>query len=84
MDLKRVEYFVCVAKLGSFSKAAQMLKLTQPAISRRLSLLEEEVGAPLFERTSTGVVLTEVGEAAASFGCSDTHAVVSDRRRQLT
>ena len=68
VDLKRVEYFVCVAKLGSFSKAAQMLKLTQPAISRHIQALEQELRVRLLYRTTRGVVPTEAGAVLLSQG----------------
>lgn len=68
MDLKRVEYFVCVAKLGSFSKAAQMLKLTQPAISRHIQALEQELRVRLLYRTTRGVMPTEAGEILLTQG----------------
>lgn len=53
--------FDSVARLGSFSLAAEELSLTQGAISRQVSGLEEQLGVPLFERTSRGVVLTPPG-----------------------
>jgi DNA-binding transcriptional LysR family regulator len=53
--------FDSVARLASFSAAAEELSLTQGAISRQVSGLEEQLGMPLFERTSRGVVLTETG-----------------------
>lgn len=61
MDLKRVEYFVCVARLRSFSKAAQVLEITQPALSRHIQALERDLGARLLFRTTRGVVPTEAG-----------------------
>lgn len=53
--------FDSVARLGSFSAAADELSLTQGAISRQVSGLEEQLGIPLFDRTSRGVLLTAVG-----------------------
>lgn len=53
--------FDSVARLGSFSLAAEELSLTQGAISRQVSGLEEQLGAVLFDRTSRGVVLTSTG-----------------------
>ncbi|MBA1345391.1 MULTISPECIES: LysR family transcriptional regulator [Rhizobium] len=53
--------FDSVARLGSFSAAAEELSLTQGAISRQVSGLEEQLGILLFDRTSRGVNLTEVG-----------------------
>ncbi|MCD2514057.1 LysR family transcriptional regulator [Comamonas endophytica] len=63
MDLTRLTYFVAVAEAGSFSRAAAALHLSQPALSRQVLLLEEELGQRLLERTGRGVVLTESGRA---------------------
>ncbi|SES40788.1 LysR family transcriptional regulator [Rhizobium sp. NFR03] len=62
--------FDAVAKLGSFSAAAQGLNLTQGAVSRQVALLEGQLGVRLFERTNKGVVLTAKGEHYAA-GVSD-------------
>jgi len=48
---------------GGFTRASAILHLSQPAISRRIHLLEHELGAPLFERLQAGAVLTDAGEA---------------------
>lgn len=53
--------FDSVARLGSFSAAAEELSLTQGAISRQIQALEQQLGILLFERTSRGVALTEAG-----------------------
>lgn len=57
--------FESVARLGSFSSAADELSLTQGAISRQISGLEDQLGILLFERSSRGVALTEAGRAYA-------------------
>lgn len=62
MNLQNLEAFVHVAWFGSFSKAAEMLYLTQPSISSRIQSLEKEIGSPLFERLGRHVVLTELGK----------------------
>ena len=54
-------YFIAVANCRSFTKAAEAMFVTQPTISKRISLLEEELGFPLFSRTSKKVELTEKG-----------------------
>jgi DNA-binding transcriptional LysR family regulator len=61
MELDHVEAFIAIARKGGFTRAAAALHLSQPAISRRVRLLEHELGAPLFERIRSGVVLTEAG-----------------------
>ncbi len=63
MEIDHVEAFVAIVRRGGFSRAAATLHLSQPAISRRVHLLEHELGAPVFERMPTGVVLTEAGRA---------------------
>src|SRR5258708_36815354 len=61
MDLDEIRTFVAIARVRSFSHAAGSLRRSQPAISRRIELLEQELGAPLFERLRTGAVLTDAG-----------------------
>lgn len=61
MDAEALATFLAVHRQQSFSKAAEVLHRTQPAISRRISLLKEELGAPLFERTTSGIVLSQTG-----------------------
>ncbi|WP_206956887.1 LysR family transcriptional regulator [Trinickia acidisoli] len=62
MNLKFLETFIWVAKLRSFSLAAQKLHSTQAAISSRISVLEDELGEKLFTREPKGVTLTRAGE----------------------
>jgi DNA-binding transcriptional LysR family regulator len=62
MELDQLEAFVAIVRSGGFSRASEALRLSQPAISRRLGLLERELGAPLFERLPRGVVLTDAGQ----------------------
>jgi len=61
MNLKQLEYFVQVAELGSFSKAAVVLDIAQPALSRQVRALETELREQLFVRNGRGVALTEPG-----------------------
>jgi len=63
VELDHVEAFVAIVRRGGFTRAAAALHLSQPAISRRVHLLEHELGAPLFERVRSGVVLTDAGHA---------------------
>jgi DNA-binding transcriptional LysR family regulator len=57
-----VRLFLCLAETRSMSRAAAVLQLGQPTISRRLAALEAELGYPLFTRTASGVSLTAAGE----------------------
>lgn len=57
--------FQTVARCGSFTRAAQLLSLTQSGVSRQIAQLESYVGAALFERQAAGVVLTKIGEEYA-------------------
>ncbi|MBX3430926.1 MAG: LysR family transcriptional regulator [Hyphomonadaceae bacterium] len=61
MDRYLLRYFLAVAELGSFSKAAQRVSVTQPTLSVGIAKLEDEVGARLFERTTRRVSLTPAG-----------------------
>jgi len=62
LDWDRVRIFHVVAEAGSFTRAADKLGLSQSAISRQISALEEDLGAPLFHRHARGLVLTEQGD----------------------
>ncbi|QFU76200.1 LysR family transcriptional regulator [Halioglobus maricola] len=63
MDNQNLRAFLLVAETGSFSGAAAKLHLTQPAVSKRVALLEDELDAALFDRIGRNVTLTEAGEA---------------------
>lgn len=63
MDINALQAFLAVAETASFSLAAERLFLTQPAISKRISALEESLGAKLFDRIGRQVTLTEAGRA---------------------
>ncbi len=62
MDLKQLEYFVQVAELGGFTRAAAVLHVAQPALSRQVRLLEVELRQPLLLRNGRGATLTEAGQ----------------------
>jgi DNA-binding transcriptional LysR family regulator len=66
MDLRRTRTFVTVAELGTVSKAALHLRIAQPALSRQISDLEEELGLRLFDRVGRRLLLTSVGEQLLS------------------
>jgi DNA-binding transcriptional LysR family regulator len=62
MDLKRLRTFVAIAELGTVLKAAEQLHLTQPALSRQLQELQQELGFNLFDHVGRRLVLTAEGE----------------------
>lgn len=65
MDLKQLAALVTVVETGSVTRAAHLLRLVQPAVTRQIRALEEELGVSLFERTSQGMRPTEAGLAMA-------------------
>ncbi|HFE48063.1 MAG TPA: LysR family transcriptional regulator [Chromatiaceae bacterium] len=62
MEINALKAFVAVAETQSFSLAAERLFITQPAVSKRVGGMEEELGTPLFDRAGRRVRLTEAGE----------------------
>ncbi len=63
IDLRQLEYFVRIARVGGFRRAAEELSVSQAALSQQIKLLEAELRAPLFERAHRPVGLTEAGAA---------------------
>lgn len=70
MDLRQLEYFVHVAELGSFTKAAALVDVAQPALSRQVRSLETELRQNLLYRNGRGVTLTEAGQRLLAHGRS--------------
>jgi LysR family transcriptional regulator, transcription activator of glutamate synthase operon len=62
LELRQLAYFEAVAACGGFSRAAQQLRIAQPAVSAQVRRLEAELGTPLLERTTRRVALTHAGE----------------------
>ncbi len=63
MDLASLEAFLAVADCGGFSAAGERLRLTQPAVSKRIAALEQHLGRRLFDRVGREIALTEAGRA---------------------
>jgi DNA-binding transcriptional LysR family regulator len=67
MDIKQLRALITVAETGSVTKAAALLSIVQPAVSRQLRLLEEDLGTELFARGRQGMVLTESGRTMVEY-----------------
>ena len=63
MDILRLRYFRAVAQTENISQAAEKLLISQPALSKAISLLEDEVGVALFQRSGRRIALNEYGHA---------------------
>jgi DNA-binding transcriptional LysR family regulator len=80
MDIPNLQAFVAVAENASFSAAAERLFLTQPAVSKRITALEQALGSPLFDRIGRQVSLTEAGRALLPRARHILEAVEDSRR----
>lgn len=84
ITLRQLEYLVTVVEEGSFTRAAELLHVTQPALSHQIQALERAVGAALLERSPRGVHLTPAGRAMlphARAALSDTAGAISAVRQ---
>lgn len=82
MDWDKLRIFHAVAEAGSFTSAGDSLNLSQSAVSRQISTLEESLGVTLFHRHARGLILTEQGEILKS-AASDMHTKLSLIEGQL-
>src|SRR5215469_7912727 len=62
MRLEQLAYFVAVARLRHFSRAAESVHVAQPSLSKQIRVLEREIGTPLFSRARGNITLTPAGE----------------------
>lgn len=62
-SLTQIEYVMAVHRYGHFAKAAEACSVTQPTLSMQIKKLEDDIGAPIFDRSKKPILLTEVGEA---------------------
>lgn len=67
MELFQLRYFAAAARLGNFTRAAQMVHVSQPSLSLQIANLEKEVGAPLFTRHGRTVQLTDAGRTLQTY-----------------
>lgn len=88
IEFQHLEQFVALARTKNFTRAAEELNLSQPALSRAIQKLEEQVGQPLFERKPREVVLTDLGELLLERAkeilklVEDTFSLLSEAGRQ--
>jgi DNA-binding transcriptional LysR family regulator len=68
MELRQLRHLIAVVEHGSFSRAAEAVHLTQPALSRSIQALEASVGAAVVERNRGAIVPTDVGQLLLSHG----------------
>lgn len=68
MNLKQFKYVLVLANTGSFGKAADELNISQPSLSQYIKKIEQQVGVELFDRTGTGVRLTDAGRVYVDAG----------------
>jgi LysR family transcriptional regulator, nitrogen assimilation regulatory protein len=89
MDVSQLRTLIHVAELGSLSKAADRLRIAQPALSRQIRLLEQELGVRLFIRHGRGMIVTQEGQDVLRHALrvmaelEEIRAVVSDRNAPL-
>jgi DNA-binding transcriptional LysR family regulator len=67
LDFKQLRTFLAIVETGNVTRAAQLLNIVQPAVSRQLRLLEEDVGRALFDRTRRGMQLTTSGKTLVEY-----------------
>lgn len=75
MNFKQLQALVTVAETGNVTQAAQVLNIVQPAVSRQLRLLEEDVGAVLFDRGRHGMKLTDEGRTLVEYARRVLHEI---------
>lgn len=75
MELYQLEELAALAEYGSISKAAESVGVSQPAMSRSMKLLEEDIGVSIFQRTSNTIELNDTGRLAASLAIEITSNV---------
>lgn len=83
MDLDQLRYFLGVAEQRNFTRAAEKLRISQPALSRSIQKLEDELGQPVFERKTRAVALTEAGTLLQS-RAQQVLTILEDTKAEIT
>lgn len=83
MELDQLRYFLQIAERGNFTRAAEDAKISQPALSRSIQKLEEELGQPVFERKTRSVSLTDAGTLLQS-RARQVLSILDDAKAEIT
>jgi LysR family hydrogen peroxide-inducible transcriptional activator len=83
VELDQLRYFLQVARRGNFTRAAEDLMISQPALSRSIQKLEEELGQPVFERKTRSVSLTDTGTLLQA-RAQQVFAILEDTKAEIT
>ena len=83
MELDQLRYFLRVAERGNFTRAAEDLRISQPALSRSIQKLEDELGQPVFERKTRSVALTDAGVLLQS-RAQQVLTILEDTKAEIT
>ena len=83
MELDQLRYFLKVGERGNFTRAAEDLMISQPALSRSIQKLEEELGQPVFERKTRSVSLTDAGTLLQA-RAQEVLSILEDTKAEIT
>jgi len=83
MEIHQLQYFVSVAEIGNFTRAAEKCLVAQPSLSQQIKKLEKELGHPLIERLNRGIRLTDAGRIFYDKACHILDSV-EEAKREIT
>ncbi|MDO4178018.1 MAG: LysR family transcriptional regulator [Phascolarctobacterium sp.] len=83
MQIQQIKYFLAIVKYGSMNKATKQLFVSQPALSKQIHLLEEEIGMPLFIRDGKRLILTEAGNTLLEYS-NQIDSIINSASSRLT
>ncbi|WP_063860182.1 LysR family transcriptional regulator [Paenibacillus sp. Soil724D2] len=83
MEFRQLEYFIQICKEGSFTKAAEVLMVSQPTLSQQIRVLEKEFGTPLFDRVGRGIEINEAGKILLEKGI-EVMMLIEDSRKETS
>ncbi|GAI90922.1 unnamed protein product, partial [marine sediment metagenome] len=80
MELRQLDYFIQICKVGSFTKAAEVLMVSQPTLSQQIRVVENEYCTPLFYRVGRGIQITEAGQVLLDKGLKVMQLIEESRK----